>query len=173
MKLASDLGLPLITVIDTPGAALSQQAEEGGLAREIALCLADLLTLEAPSLTVLLGQGCGGGAIALLPANRVIAAQNSWLSPLPPEGASAIVHRTADRAAEMARAQKVSSQDLLELGVVDRIVPELVDAAMEPEAFCLRLGEVVRFEIAGMSGMSRAAVREGRLARFSDPVYVH
>ena len=84
-----------MTVIDTPGAALSAEAEEGGLAGEIARCLADLATLRAPTLCLMLGEGNGGGALAFLPADRVVAAQHAWLSPLPPEGASAIVHRDA------------------------------------------------------------------------------
>ena len=82
-----------------PGAALSADAENGGLAGEIARCLADLVTLDAPTLCLMLGEGNGGGALALLPADRVIAAQHAWLSPLPPEGASAIVHRDLDHAA--------------------------------------------------------------------------
>ena len=94
MRLAEELGLPLVTIIDTAGAALSQEAEEGGLAGEIARSLHDLIGLNAPTVSVLLGQGAGGGALALLPADRTIAAQHAWLSPLPPEGASAIVHRS-------------------------------------------------------------------------------
>lgn len=150
MRLAAELRLPLVTVIDTPGAALSVEAEEGGLAGEIARCLADLVMLEAPTLTVLLGQGTGGGALALLPADRVVAAQHAWLSPLPPEGASAIRHRTPDRAAEMARAQGVGSASLQASGVVDRVVAETVDAAEDPDGFCLTLGEVVRHELYGL-----------------------
>jgi acetyl-CoA carboxylase alpha subunit len=84
MRLAAELNLPLMTVIDTPGAALSPEAEEGGLAGEIARCLADLVMLPAPTLSLMLGQGTGGGALALLPADRVVAAQHAWLSPLPP-----------------------------------------------------------------------------------------
>jgi acyl-CoA carboxylase subunit beta len=148
MRLADELGLPLLTVIDTPGAALSVEAEEGGLAGEIARCLSDLVTLDAPTMTLLSGQGTGGGALALLPADRVVAAQHGWLSPLPPEGASAIVHRTADRAAEMAESQGVRSLDLQRAGIVDRIVPERPDAADEPEEFCRRVGEVLRQELA-------------------------
>ena len=112
MRLASELGLPLLTVIDTQGAALSPDAENGGLAGEIARCLADLVTLDAPTLCLMLGEGNGGGALALLPADRVIAAQHAWLSPLPPEGASAIVHRDLTHAPEMARAQQVRAIDL-------------------------------------------------------------
>jgi acetyl-CoA carboxylase carboxyl transferase subunit beta len=167
MQIAQQFGLPLVTVIDTPGAALSPAAEEGGLAGEIARCLADLVTLPAPTLTVLLGQGCGGGALALLPGDRVIAAEHAWLSPLPPEGASAIVHRTPDRAAEMARQQRVSSADLLKDGIVDRVVEERPDAAAEPGEFCRRLGAVVRYELGELSSMSRDALHTRRLARYS------
>src|SRR4029453_13237747 len=102
MHLAAELRLPLVTLIDTPGAALSREAEEGGMAGEIARCLQDLVMLKAPPLAVLLGQGTGGGALALAPADRVLAAANGWLGPLPPEGASAIVHRTVDRAGHLA-----------------------------------------------------------------------
>ena len=150
MRLASDLGLPLVTVIDTRGAALSAEAENGGLAGEIARCLADLVTLDAPTLCLMLGEGNGGGALAFLPADRVVAAQHAWLSPLPPEGASAIVHRDLDHAPEMARAQRVRALDLHQLGIVDRIVAEQPDAADEPEAFCRRLGAVLEHELAAL-----------------------
>ncbi len=148
MLLAEELRLPLLTVIDTPGAALSVEAEEGGMAGEIARSLATLVSLRAPTLSLMLGQGTGGGALALLPADRVVAAQHAWLSPLPPEGASAIVHRDLDHAAEMARAQKVGSQELQRAGIVDVVVAEHPDAADEPEEFCRRVGQVVRHELA-------------------------
>lgn len=148
MRLAAELRLPLVTVIDTPGAALSPQAEEGGLAGQIARCLSDLVTLDAPTLTLLLGQGSGGGALALLPADRVLTAQHGWLSPLPPEGASAIVHRDTAHASEMADSQGVRSLDLLANGIVDRIVPEQPDAADEPEEFCRRVGGALQEELA-------------------------
>jgi acyl-CoA carboxylase subunit beta len=166
MRLAADLDIPLLTVIDTPGAALSVEAEEGGLAGEIARCLSDLVTLEAPTLTLLLGQGTGGGALALLPGDRVIAALHGWLSPLPPEGASAIVHRTTARAAEMAENQGVRSLDLLRAGIVDRIVPERPDAADEPEEFCRRVGEVLRQELAVLLHQPRDERLEQRLLRY-------
>lgn len=150
MRLASELGLPLVTVIDTQGAALSVEAEEGGLAGEIARCLSDLVTLDAPTLCVMLGEGNGGGALALLPADRVVAAQHAWLSPLPPEGASAIVHRDLDHAPEMARQQRVRAVEMAELGIVDRIVAEKPDAAEEPEEFCRRVGAVLEHELAGL-----------------------
>jgi len=123
MSLAAEMGLPLLTIIDTPGAALSKAAEEGGLAGEIARCLADMVTLPVPTVCLLLGEGAGGGALALLPADRVVGAQHGWVAPLPPEGASEILYRTVERAPELAAAQGVRSIDLAAAGIVDRIVP--------------------------------------------------
>ena len=166
MRLAAELGLPLMTVIDTHGAALSVEAEEGGLAGEIARCLADLVTLDAPTLTLLLGEGTGGGALALLPADRVVAAQHAWLSPLPPEGASAIVHRDVEHAPDMARAQGVRALDMRAAGIVDRIVVERPDAADEPEEFCARLGAVLGYELAELWQRDRESLVGARTRRY-------
>ncbi|RJK97170.1 acetyl-CoA carboxyl transferase [Vallicoccus soli] len=166
MRLAAELGLPLVSVIDTAGAALSREAEEGGLAGEIARCLAELVVLPAPTLCVLLGQGTGGGALALLPADRVVAAQHAWLSPLPPEGASAILHRTTERAPEIAADQGVRSLDLLRDGVVDRIVAERPDAADEPRAFLARLGGVLEQELVRLLRRPAGERLDARLARY-------
>ena len=133
MALAAELGLPLVTVVDTAGADLSVAAELGALAPEIARTIAHLTSVPVPTVSVLLGQGCGGGALALTPANTVIAAERAWLSPLPPEGASAILFGSIDRAADMARNQHVGAADLQRAGIVHRIVPELDDDA--PPAF--------------------------------------
>jgi acetyl-CoA carboxylase beta subunit len=124
MRLANEMRLPLVTVIDTPGAELSQRAEEGAIAGEIARCLAGLATMTTPTVSVILGQGCGGGALALLPADRVIVAERAWLMPLPPEGASVIVHGTASYADERARGMRVRAVDLLADGTAHRVVPE-------------------------------------------------
>jgi acetyl-CoA carboxylase beta subunit len=127
MRLAEELRLPLVTVVDTPGAELSPKAEEGAIAGEIARCIATLVTMTVPTVSVILGQGCGGGALALLPATTVLATQHAWLSPLPPEGASVIVHGTVDHAAEMATSQGVRALDLLAGGEVHAVVPEYDD----------------------------------------------
>ncbi len=125
MNFAEELGLPLVTVIDTPGAELSPRAEEGAIAGEIARCIATMTTMTVPTLSVLLGQGCGGGALAFLPADRVIAAGHAWLAPLPPEGASMIVHKDVAHAAEMAERHQVRARDLVVAGIVHEVVPEL------------------------------------------------
>lgn len=143
MELAEELRLPLVTIVDTPGAELSKAAEEGAIAGEIARCLAGLVTMTVPTVSVILGQGCGGGALALLPAGTVIATERAWLSPLPPEGASVIVHGTSSRAAEMAAAQRVGALELLADGDVHVVVPEA--AGDTPEA----LARAVVAEVAG------------------------
>ncbi|GAA4559842.1 carboxyl transferase domain-containing protein [Planotetraspora kaengkrachanensis] len=166
MRLASELGLPLVTVIDTAGAALSKAAEEGGLAAEIARSLADLVMLDAPTVCLLLGEGAGGAALALLPADRVVCAQHGWLSPLPPEGASAILYRTVDFAPEIARSQGVRAVELMRDGIVDRIVPERPDAAYEPEAFCRRVARTLEYEIIGLLDTPAPERLAARLARY-------
>ncbi|MGZ8745208.1 MAG: carboxyl transferase domain-containing protein [Nocardioides sp.] len=134
MNFAEELGLPLVTVIDTPGAELSPHAEEGAIAGEIARCIATMTTMTVPTLSVLLGQGCGGGALALLPARTVIATGHAWLSPLPPEGASMIVHGDTSHASEMAEQHRVRASDLAEAGIVHEIVPERHDDTAEAMA---------------------------------------
>lgn len=170
MRLAEELKLPLVSVIDTPGAALSQAAEEGGLAGEIARCLEDLVGIDTATVCVLLGQGAGGGALALLPADRVLAASNAWLSPLPPEGASAIMYGETTHAPEMAFRQGIGAAALASRGIVDVIVTERPDAADEPVAFVRRLGKAIGAAIRVTTALplpDRTAARVGRYANWS------
>lgn len=146
MRIASELRLPLVTIIDTPGAELSAEAEVGGLSAEIARCLLEMTGLSIPTVSVLIGEGAGGGALALLPADRVLCAEHAWLSPIAPEGASAIVHRSIERAAELAAAQRIGSWDLKRFGIVDSVVSE-PDASEGSAAFLDRIGALVRLEL--------------------------
>jgi acetyl-CoA carboxylase carboxyl transferase subunit beta len=166
MRLAADLDLPLVSVIDTPGAALSREAEQGGLAGEIARCIADMVALDVPTVSVLLGQGTGGGALALLPADRIMAAQHGWLSPLPPEGASAILHHDTSHAAHMADRQGIRSADLLAHNIIDRVIPEYPDAAEEPEPFCLRVAAALRQELTALANTDKSQRLTERTQRF-------
>ena len=166
MRLADELGLPLVTVIDTPGAALTVEAEEGGLAGEIARSLADLVTVAAPTVAVLLGQGSGGGALALAAADRVLAAEHAWLSPLSPEGASSIVHRDTEHAAQMARQQGIGAVELADQGIVDLVVAERPDAADERDAFCRRVGQALEWELRTLARLDPAERLAQRHARF-------
>jgi acyl-CoA carboxylase subunit beta len=172
MALAAGLQLPLVLIIDTAGPALSVDAEEDGLAGEIARCLADLVTLDTPTVSVLLGQGSGGPALAMVPADRVLAALHGWLAPLPPEGASAIVYRDIDHAPELAAAQGIRSVDLLRAGIVDAVVPEHSDAADEPRAFIERLSTALAAELHALGSVpaeERLAARFERYRRIGLP----
>lgn len=166
IQLAQELDLPLLTVIDTAGAELSREAEEGGLAGEIARTLSSLLGLMVPSVSVLWGQGAGGGALALLPADRVLAAEHGWLSPLPPEGASAIVHRDTLHAAELAQEQGVHVASLYRIGLVDHVVPETPAAHVDARAFCTSMAEAIEYELSQAAAIPDADRLERRAARF-------
>jgi acyl-CoA carboxylase subunit beta len=167
MQLAADLQLPLVTVIDTPGGELSPEAEEEGIAREIARCLVTLLTLPVPTVSVLLGQGTGGAALALLPADRVLAAQHAWLSPLAPEGASVIVYRDTAHAPELADRQGIGAADLAAAGVVDHIVRET-----SADQLLHDLGRLLRAELDSLAACdddARLARRHDRYRRLGAP----
>lgn len=166
MALAAELRLPLVLVIDTAGPALSAEAEEGGLAGQIAQCVAELVTLETPTVSVLLGQGSGGPALAMVPADRVLAALHGWLAPLPPEGASAIVFRDTAHAPELAAAQGIRATDLLASGIVDAIVPEHPDAADEPVEFSQRLSGAIAAEVHALRAVPEAGRLAARLRRY-------
>lgn len=140
MRLAEELGLPLVTVVDTPGAELSVRAEESAIAGGIADCIAGMLGLTVPSVAVLLGEGTGGGALALAAARRTVAAEHAWLAPLPPEGASIIVHGDTSLAAELSERQRIGARALLEDGAVDEVVGE-------GDGFLKRLAEAASRQI--------------------------
>jgi acetyl-CoA carboxylase carboxyl transferase subunit beta len=159
MRLAEQLRVPLVTVIDTPGAELSREAEEDGIAGEIAQCMATMISLRVPTVSVLLGQGTGGGALALLPADRVIAAEHAWLAPLAPEGASAIVYRDTAHAAELAARQHIDAASLAADGIVDQVLPETGD-------LCRDLAVALHAELAALTQDSGDAHLATRLRRY-------
>lgn len=147
VRLAADLGIPLVTVIDTPGVAMGGQPAAAGLAAAVADAVAALLSAETPVVSVLLGEGGGAAALAMFPADRRVAVEHAWLAPLPPEAASALVYRNPDRAADIAREQRISARELFDAAVVDRVVPECGDGAEASDAFCARLAEVIADEV--------------------------
>jgi acetyl-CoA carboxylase carboxyl transferase subunit beta len=166
LLLAGELGLPVVTVIDTGETALTRESEERGLAGEIARCIAAMMCTTVPTVSVILGQGCGAPALALLPADRTLAARHAWVAPLSPEGASAILYRSADRAPELAQAQGIRAIDLLRAAIVDTLVPELPDAADEPESFCARIGHYLAAELTTLDGQDSGQRLARRVARY-------
>jgi len=166
IRLSRELALPLVSVIDTPGAELSREAEEGGLAGEIARSLAELMELPSPTVSVILGAGTGGGALASLPADVVLCARHGWLAPLPPEGAAEILHHDPGRAAEVSAGLGITASALRAVGIVDAIVPEFDDAADEPRAFCERTGREIERSLATLHGIPEAERLAARLDRY-------
>jgi acetyl-CoA carboxylase carboxyl transferase subunit beta len=166
IELAGELGLPLLTIVDTPGALMTVAAEEGGLSFAIAECLAALLTSPAPTLAVMAGEGGSGGALALLAADRVVCAEHASLEAIAPEGASAILYRSTDHAAELAATQGGASWDLARFGIVDVVVPEQPSADREPDAFAARLGAVVESELRALVATPAAGRLAARARRY-------
>ncbi|MEX0869289.1 MAG: carboxyl transferase domain-containing protein [Nitriliruptoraceae bacterium] len=171
MALADQLGLPLVTIIDTAGADISARSEEEGLAAEVARCLSELSALRVPTLSVLFGEGSGGGALALLPADRVIACEHAWLSPIQPEGASEILYRTTERAEELANSQAIASTDLRRHGIVDVVVPDRPQPGEEGAAFADRVAATavaMLRDISLQDAETRIATRSQRWRAIAD-----
>ncbi|MDO4927459.1 MAG: carboxyl transferase domain-containing protein [Corynebacterium sp.] len=160
ISLASQLQLPLISVIDTPGAELSAHAEESGLAASIGKTLHDLLAAPTHTVSVLFGQGCGGGALAMLPADVVLSTAASWLSPLPPEGASAILYRDTVHAPELMRQQQVSASALHAAGLVDAVIPENDD-------LCANTWEAIAAQLRALHARDLDDPQAHRLERYT------
>src|SRR2546422_9552428 len=123
-RVAEKFHLPLVTVVDTPGGYPGPEGEERGQAESIASAIRALTTLATPIVVVVLGEGGSGGALALGVGDIVLALENSIYSVISPEGAAAILFRSASEAERAARAMKLAAPDLLELGVVDALIPE-------------------------------------------------
>ncbi|MBI3966764.1 MAG: acetyl-CoA carboxylase, carboxyltransferase subunit beta, partial [Chloroflexi bacterium] len=124
MRLAAKLHLPLLALVDTPGAYPGLESEERGLPMALARCLATLTVLPTQVVTAVVGEGASGGALALGVADRILMQENAIYSVISPEGAAAIIYRDDSRAPEVAEALRLTASDCLELGVVDRIIPE-------------------------------------------------
>jgi acetyl-CoA carboxylase carboxyl transferase subunit alpha len=129
MQLADRFGLPVVTLVDTPGAFPGVQAEERGQAEAIARSTEQCLALGVPLIAAIVGEGGSGGAIAIAAANRVLMLEHAIYSVISPEGCASILWRTADKAAEAAEAMRVTAGDLLQLAVIERVVPEPVGGA--------------------------------------------
>jgi len=167
MDMAGRFGLPVVTLVDTSGAFPGVEAEERGQAEAIARSTEACLALPVPMVAVIVGEGGSGGAVALASAERVLMLEHAVYSVISPEGCASILWRTADKAAEAAEAMKVTAQDLLGLGVIDRIVKEPVGGAhREPELMASALSAVLGEELDALSKLSSDKLRAKREERF-------
>ena len=129
MDLAHRFKLPVITFVDTPGAYPGIDAEERGQAEAIAKSIEKCLSIEVPLITIVIGEGSSGGAIAIATANSVLMLEHAIYAVISPEGCASILWRSSAKASEAAEAQKLTAQNLFQLGVIDEIIPEPIGGA--------------------------------------------
>jgi acetyl-CoA carboxylase carboxyl transferase subunit alpha len=167
MDLAERFGLPVLTFVDTSGAYPGAVSEERGVAEAIARSTERGLTLGVPMIATITGEGGSGGALALAAANRVLVLEHSVYSVISPEGCAAILWRDRAKASEAAAAMKITADDLIRSGVVDRIVPEPVGGAhSDPAAAIATVGNAIEQELAPLLGMGADDLRRRRAERF-------
>ncbi|MEO6255867.1 MAG: acetyl-CoA carboxylase carboxyltransferase subunit alpha [Sphingomicrobium sp.] len=167
MQLADRFGIPILTLVDTPGAFPGVEAEERGQAEAIARSTEQCLDVRVPIIAAIVGEGGSGGAVAIAAANRVLMFEHAVYSVISPEGCASILWRTADKAAEAAEAMRITASDLQALGVVDRIVAEPSGGAhRDPEAAIGALKGAVMEELDGYSSIGGDEIRAQRRAKF-------
>jgi len=167
MRLADRFGLPVVTLVDTPGAFPGVEAEERGQAEAIARSTEECLALKVPLIALIVGEGGSGGAVAIAAANRVLMFEHAVYSVISPEGCASILWRTADKASDAAEAMKITAADLQALGVVDRIVDEpLGGAHRDSEAAIGALKGAILEELDGCSELGPDELRTQRRAKF-------
>jgi acetyl-CoA carboxylase carboxyl transferase subunit alpha len=169
MKLAERLGLPVVTLVDTPGAAPDAASEERGQAEAIARSIALMTSLRTPIVTVITGEGGSGGALAIAVGDVVMALENAIYSVISPEGCASILWRTPDAAQEAAVAMRLTAREQQALGVIDLVIAEPAGGAhQDPRETARRLGEVIEAQLEALVHRDLDALVRGRYARYRD-----
>ena len=167
MDLADRFQIPLITLVDTPGAYPGIDAEARGQAEAIARSIEKCISIRAPFVSVIIGEGGSGGAIALAVADRVLMLEHAIYSVISPEGCASILWRDPDKAPDAAEALRVTSQDLLKLGVIDHIILEPLGCAhRQPDAIMARTGNEIEKCLEELIPMSGSELRSSRREKF-------
>jgi acetyl-CoA carboxylase carboxyl transferase subunit alpha len=167
MELAAKFKRPIITMLDTPGAYPGIDAEERGQAEAIAVNLREMARLQVPIICVVIGEGGSGGALGLGVGNRVFMLENSVYSVISPESCAAIIYRDSGKAELAALALKLTAPDLLELGIVDGIVPEPEGGAQnDHDRAAELLRETLRSSLADLSKLSPKDLADQRYEKF-------
>ena len=167
MQLADRFDVPVVTLVDTPGAFPGVQAEERGQAEAIARSTEQCLALQVPMVAAVVGEGGSGGAIAIAAANRVLMFEHAVYSVISPEGCASILWRTSDKAPEAAEAMRITASDLQALGVIDRVVAEpLGGAHRDPAGAIESLKSAIVEELNGCLALGRSELLAQRRAKF-------
>lgn len=167
MELADRFDIPVLSLVDTAGAFPGIEAEERGQAEAIARSTDACLALGVPNVSVIIGEGGSGGAIAIATANRVLMLEHAIYSVISPEGAASILWRDSARAQDAATNMKITAQDLIRFKVIDQIITEPVGGAHRaPEAVIMAAGEAIERSFADLAGQSRDQIRAMRRDKF-------
>ncbi len=169
MDMADRFGLPVITLVDTPGAYPGKGAEERGQSEAIARSTEKCLDLGVPLISVVIGEGGSGGAVAFATANRVAMLEHSIYSVISPEGCASILWKDAEKMREAAEALRLTAQDLRELGICDKIVKEpLGGAHRDPAAAIDAVGKALKGMLSELGDSDAEALRDGRRRKYLD-----
>lgn len=168
MKLAEKFDIPVVCLIDTPGAYPGLEAEERGQGEAIARNLMEMTSLKVPIICVVIGEGASGGALGIGIGDRIYMMENTWYSVISPESCSSILWRSWEHKERAAEALRLSAQDNLELGIVDGIITEpLGGAHREPEVAYENVKQQILADLKDLCEMSASTRVEGRIAKFS------
>lgn len=167
LALASRFNLPVITLVDTAGAYPGVGAEERGQSEAIAKSIESCLRCTTPIISVVIGEGGSGGAVAIATANRVLMLEHAVYSVISPEGCASILWRSGDYARDAAEALKLTAQDLKELGIIDDIIAEPVGGAHRfPQKTIENVGQAIAKHLDALKDMDADAVKRDRQERF-------
>ena len=167
MKLAEKFNVPIVSLIDTPGAYPGIGAEERGQGEAIAKNLLEMSRLKVPILVIIIGEGASGGALGIGICDRMLMLENTWYSVISPEGCASILWRDAALASDAADAMKVTPQDLLEMGICDRIIAEpLGGAHRKPDKMVESLKSVILEELNKLLQTDPDAFLDQRISRY-------
>ncbi|HEX9997882.1 MAG TPA: acetyl-CoA carboxylase carboxyltransferase subunit alpha [Abditibacterium sp.] len=167
MEMAARFGRPIISLVDTPGAACSPAAEERGISEAIAASQMLMSALPVPIIVVIIGEGCSGGAIATALGDRVLMLEHAYYSVISPEGCSAILFRDAAKASLAAEQLKITADDALRLGVIEEIVPEPLGGAHRSlKVMSETLGASIERHLSELDSLSPEDLVEARYQRF-------
>ncbi len=167
MELADRFDIPVLSLVDTAGAYPGIGAEERGQAEAIARSTEACLALGVPNVSVIIGEGGSGGAIAIATANVVLMLEHAIYSVISPEGAASILWRDTSKAQEAATSMKITAQDLMRFGVVDELVPEPAGGAhRNPEVAIAATGDALAVALEGLKGLAREEIRARRQRKF-------
>jgi acetyl-CoA carboxylase carboxyl transferase subunit alpha len=167
MQLAERFDLPVVTLVDTPGAYPGVGAEERGQAEAIARAIESCLQVTVPLVGVIIGEGGSGGAVALAVADRVLMLEHAVYSVISPEGCAAILWRSGEQAPQAAEAMRLTAQDLLQFGIIDQIIPEPVGGAHRQSQQTIdQVGDALEQALEPLLKLSGVELRHQRRHKF-------